>query len=324
MSDALGTNSTTTDDGAGVEIDWDAVVNVGCPVAAALILTIYHVVVWGCCKWTPCATRRPRPTRPPRSSSSSRVKVLFSQVRFQWVKKVLDGSISDAVAVNTLRDEMRLGVFFGSSSLLVGIGSVGFTLSQYPACLGATSQAACLVECTPSVQFVVAKLLFVSGLWLASFVNFALAVRHISHCAFLLTTKEMEAGVSVPPYLAYAYVSRFIVHRRFGMRCIYMSPCLVLWLFHPIALLVGAVLTTFFLFFLDHVDARDTSLDAPAPDGAARHSSGGGGGSLADTVVTVDASAIELVPAAAAADGTGVSDGGAPAGSEGRVTREAK
>lgn len=132
-------------------------------------------------------------------------------------------------------------------------------MSQFPVCLSnvvvlrSSGDEGVTAECNFAVAFVVVKLFLEAAVWIAAFLNFALTVRHIGHAAYLITAKHVADGVPVHPRVVSRFFHRFVTHRRMGMRCIYHAPLPLLWIFSPVALLVGTAPLIVLLYYHDHL-----------------------------------------------------------------------
>ena len=83
-----------------------------------------------------------------------------------------------------------------------------------------------------------------------TFFNFSLAIRYFNHVTFLINIPPATDSVVTPDSVART-LNRGALHYTFGMRGYYLAIPLTLWLFGPLWMLIGSLVLSAVLFWLD-------------------------------------------------------------------------
>jgi uncharacterized membrane protein len=198
--------------------------------ASFLILAVYHG------QWIYRIYRKPMTTS----------VGITNHLRGHWVESIMEER-RDILAVQTLRNWTMAASFLASTSILI--------------CLGLLSVAASpqkMAEITPSLKELVRehrvlwlfKLMVLIVDFFFIFFSFCLSIRYLNHVNFMINVPFHLAHKITPGYIT-EILNRGMMHYTMGMRGYYLSVLLFLWLFGPIWMLLGTVVITIVLSFLD-------------------------------------------------------------------------
>ncbi|KAK1431014.1 hypothetical protein QVD17_14204 [Tagetes erecta] len=160
-----------------------------------------------------------------------------------WVRKMLQIETKDrGIAVGVLSGQLSASTSLSSISLVLCslIGAVlsnssgNYLTSRF--IFGDTSQA------TNSIKYIM-----ILSCFLLAFACFVQTTRHFVHAGFLIS---MPAG-DVPVECIQKAVIRGSNFWAVGLRALYFATTLLMWIFGPIPMFVGAVTTVMILHFLD-------------------------------------------------------------------------
>ena len=201
--------------------------------ASAALLIGYHL-------WFLAELRR----KPERTTIGS-----ARQLRAQWVADVMT-SRRDILAVQTIRNWVMTTSFLASTAALIAVGLLTFLMSSdgVPNLIHRINFGG-----TRSEDLLTVKLALVIVDFFVAFFNLSLAMRHYNYAVFLVGLSPGEE-----PQRAVASATRHVQNGAMryaaGMRGFYLTVPLVLWLFGPVWLLVGAALVTLALYRHDHTN----------------------------------------------------------------------
>lgn len=166
--------------------------------------------------------------------------------RRAWIERMVARQ-DNIVVVQAFRNWIMSATFISSTSLLIGAGLLGF--------LASADQVSHLIHelnflgMRTSSAFSM-KILILIGNFGMSFFNFALAIRFYNYAVLRATGSALDDALAVPD--AARYMEKGAMHYALGMRCYYFAIPLVLWLFGPIWLGIGAVVMVVALYRHDH------------------------------------------------------------------------
>ena len=198
--------------------------------ASFLILAIYHA------RWIYRIYRKPMTTS----------VGITNHLRGHWVESIMEER-RDILAVQTLRNWTMAASFLASTGILI--------------CLGLLSVAASpqkMAEITPSLNELVRehrvlwlfKLMILIIDFFFIFFSFCLSIRYLNHVNFMINVPFNLAHKITSGYIT-EILNRGMMHYTMGMRGYYFSVLLFLWLFGPIWMLLGTVVMTVVLSYLD-------------------------------------------------------------------------
>lgn len=169
------------------------------------------------------------------------------QLRELWVNKII--SRGDRIlAIQTLRNWVMTSSFLASTSILIAVGLLGFVVSA-DKLSGIINEINLLGNQGESL--LATKFMLLVANFLLAFFNFALALRYYNYLALTITIVENTDDPQTKN-LVVKLVNRGADHYTWGMRCFYGAIPLVLWLFGPLWLLVGAIVMAVALYLHDH------------------------------------------------------------------------
>jgi uncharacterized membrane protein len=171
---------------------------------------------------------------------------LTDRLRRDWVRTVMEDN-RDLLAVQTLRNWVMASSFLASTAILVNLALINAAfrtekfadISHALNFLGAKSQVLWLV-----------KLLVLILDFFFAFFSFTLSIRYYNHASYAINIPPKQDPIVTYAAVA-AIVNRGSIHYTLGMRAYYLSVPLLLWLFGPTWMLVGATTMTIILYGLD-------------------------------------------------------------------------
>lgn len=198
--------------------------------AALLLLMLYHVHLYHKMRNEPMSTSL---------GLSRRTRVL-------WVHSIMDGK-KDILAIQTLRNWTMAATFLASAAILIGLGVFNLALTADKQ--GELSlMMGLLASAHPGLW--TGKLILLGIDFLFAFFNFTLAVRYFNHTGFMINLPtDNNTDISVDDVIE--ILERGGTHYTLGMRAYYMTIPLALWLFGPLWLMAGTLLTIASLYRLD-------------------------------------------------------------------------
>jgi len=197
---------------------------------ALILLGVYHLRLYA------------KIRRDPMNTSQG----LARQVRASWVIGIMQGG-KDILAIQTLRNWTMASTFLASTAILIGLGIFNLALT-----LDKQGELSLLMShLSNNHPFIwMSKLILLGVNFLLAFFNFALAVRYFNNTGFMINLPADPAS-SINAEDVVEFLNRGGVHYTLGMRGYYLSVPLALWLFGPLWLLAGALLTLAFLYRFD-------------------------------------------------------------------------
>ncbi len=162
--------------------------------------------------------------------------------RAQWLDHYA-GSKHEILVVQTLRNWLMSATFLASTSIVIAFGVLGIMtttdkisgLSRELNMMGNTDTGLLLL-----------KFALVLLLYLAAFFAFTFSVRFFSHASFVVNLPVTDTGIRGQDDLENGALCYFL-----GLRCLYLSIPLAMWLLGPIGLAVATVLVLAVLFKFD-------------------------------------------------------------------------
>lgn len=130
------------------------------------------------------------------------------------------------VAVNTFRDVVHVGVFLGTSALLVVFGLLGYAFSEGAG--GCPPHALGRGACAPVAAFLTARILVLAADFAAVFFNFSMGVRYLNNTSYIINAGTLH-GRPVEPELVIAFQRRAYRYARWRGRMCVRSHSISLW-----------------------------------------------------------------------------------------------
>lgn len=193
------------------------------PLSFGMLLTYHLVLVWQI-----------------RTAPLTVTLGLARRIRTLWVRTIMEGR-QDILAVQTLRNWTMGATFLSSASILLGLGAVNLAfMAERTGELPAGDHALWM-----------SKLAALGVLFLSSFFSFTIAVRYFNHVGMMITLLDREHNPGFPPEAVQSILERGATQYSLGMRLLYHSIPLSLWLFGPWWLLAGSVALIVALVWLD-------------------------------------------------------------------------
>ena len=165
-----------------------------------------------------------------------------------WVESVM-AERRDVLAVQTMRNWTMAASLLASTAFVVSVGLVSFVLAadDVPEFVHRLNFLGTTTE-----QIVVVKILILLVNFFVAFFNFTQAIRYYNHVALDINVPP-TASATISPAVVAKLLDRGALHYAWGLRSYYLAAPLLLWLFGPLWLLLGAVMLVAVLYRFDHV-----------------------------------------------------------------------
>lgn len=165
---------------------------------------------------------------------------LAQRIRSLWVRTLMKGKM-DILAVQTLRNWTMGATFLASASILLGLGSFNLAISA--------DQAGEIPQIAHTAWVVKLGALGID--FFASFFAFSLCVRYFNHVGMMINVLDEEGNSGFSQKEVESILHRGAIAYSTGMRLLYLSAPLVMWMFGGWWLLGGAVGLLVALILLD-------------------------------------------------------------------------
>lgn len=171
-------------------------------------------------------------------------QVRLFKLRMAWVEQIR--SKNAILAVQTLRNWNMSATFLASASLLIASGLLSVVFNNH-------FDESIHISALSVVSY---KLFVVALTFIIAFLNFSLCLRAFNHAGYL-------CEVSATPDYSDERIAKMLRrimgsgarHYTYGMRCIYLSMPLVLWIFGDLWLFCGLGALFLFLVYVDFLSA---------------------------------------------------------------------
>ncbi len=161
----------------------------------------------------------------------------IEEVRRRWIVSVIEER-RDILAVQTLRNMLMAASFFASTAFFAAVGLLSFGMAADT--VPAVFERLNLWGSRDHALFTIKLLLLVVVLF-ATFFNFALAIRYYNHVGLALNVPTSRGDATADR--AGALLRRGALHYSWGMRGYYYVIPMSLWLFGPVWMGLGTLLT---------------------------------------------------------------------------------
>ena len=175
------------------------------------------------------------------------IQAVNAAARLAWVEGVMDRAGQEVMAVQTLRNAIMGPTFFGTTAVLLLIGTI--TLTGQADRLEQTWHALNILG-TSRAELWLVKVLCLLMDFLFAFMCFAQAVRLFIHVGFMINVPQAEARRNSVPFVA-AQLNRAGIYHWMGMRAYYCAIPLVFWLFGPHFMVAATLVVVAILYHLD-------------------------------------------------------------------------
>lgn len=169
-----------------------------------------------------------------------------NHVRIQWVRSVMEGK-RELLAIQTLRNSLMAANFLASTAMLVSLGLLSVAFK--PGLFQEISHALNLAGARSEILWMF-KLMLLVVIFFFAFFNFALTIRYYNHAGFMINILESHDPTVTPEVVA-EVLNHGAMHYTMGMHGFYLSVPIGLWLFGPLWMLIGAIVTVCVLSKLD-------------------------------------------------------------------------
>ena len=182
-----------------------------------------------------------------RTDTAYTIQAVNAAARAAWVEGIMSKPGQEVLAVQTLRNAIMGPTFFGTTAVLLLIGTV--TLTGQADKLEQTWHALNILG-TMRPELWLAKILLLLMAFLVAFMSFAQAVRLFIHVGFLINVPEGDPRRNSAQFVA-AQLNRAGIYHWMGMRAYYCAVPLVFWLFGPHFMVVASIVAVAILYHLD-------------------------------------------------------------------------
>ena len=182
-----------------------------------------------------------------RTDPTYTIQAVNAAARAAWVEGVMGTPNQEILAVQTLRNAIMGPTFFGTTAILLLMGTV--TLTGQADRLEETWHTLNVIG-TARAELWLAKLLLLLMDFLFAFLCFAQAVRLFIHVGFMINVPPSDPRRNSPQFVS-AQLNRAGIYHWLGMRAFYCAVPLVFWLFGPHFMVVATVVTVLVLYHLD-------------------------------------------------------------------------
>jgi len=169
-----------------------------------------------------------------------------NSVRMEWTRNIMQNR-RDILAVQTLRNLTMAASFLASTTILVALGLLSYSLTS-ESLQTFTHTLNRLGSSHP--ELVLFKFLFLICVFLYAFFNYTLAIRYYNHAAFILNIPSEHLDDSQVQRVG-RVVNRGALHYTSGMRASYLVIPFSMWLVGPEWLLAGSLILLAVLYRVD-------------------------------------------------------------------------
>ena len=169
--------------------------------------------------------------------------------RRAWVEHVMSEPSRDVMAVQTLRNSIMAATFFGSTAVLLILGTL--TLIGQSAHIGDSWHVLNLGG-SDHPELWITKVLLLLLAFIVAFFSFGMTIRLLNHVLFMVNVPAAKrAHPALQPDQVAARLNRAGFCYTVGMRAYYISVPLAFWLFGPLFLVVASIVLVAVLHRLD-------------------------------------------------------------------------
>jgi uncharacterized membrane protein len=175
-------------------------------------------------------------------------------LRRAWVESIITQK-RDILSVQTLRNWIMASSFLASTSIILGLGILSFVFK--PEHVSEIPFDLTLMFSRMKTLFMV-KLMLLMVHFFFAFFSFTLSIRYMNQVNFMINV-PIECDPMLTPELIAHTLDMGMMHYTMGMRALYLSVVVTLWLFGPAWMFLGSLVMVFVLYKLDHCCALEYS-----------------------------------------------------------------
>lgn len=168
------------------------------------------------------------------------------KIRQVWAKTILEKQ-KDVAAVQTIRNHIMAASFLASTAILISLGVLGLTTN--PDLFSGASSAIRLLS-GQNEFFVLIKFIILALDLFMAFFNFTLTIRYYNHASYVISISGSDYPEFNHEFLA-LIMNRGSLHYFIGMRGLYLTIPLFLWVFGGQWFLFGVIVLVLAICFLD-------------------------------------------------------------------------
>jgi len=179
----------------------------------------------------------------------SSVHALNVSIRERWVKRVMEGSNMEILAIQTLRNSVMASNFMASTAILLVIGTIN--LSDKIGTWSVQWQPELVTQHMAWLwQLKLGLLLLVFAI---AFYCFSMAIRFFNHVGYMINLREEPSSAQDNFKQTCNYLNRAGSYYALGNRAFFFSLPIMMWFLGPIFLLIATLLLIAGLGRLDKV-----------------------------------------------------------------------
>ncbi len=175
-------------------------------------------------------------------------------MRHIWVESIIRER-RDILSVQTLRNWIMASSFLASTSMILGLGILSFVFK--PEHVTEIPFDLTLMFSRMRTLFM-AKLMLLMVHFFFAFFSFTLSIRYMNQVNFMINVPPDCNHLMTPEFIAHT-LDMGMIHYTVGMRALYLSVVVTLWLFGPVWMFLGSLTLVFVLYQLDHCCTLDYS-----------------------------------------------------------------
>jgi len=163
-----------------------------------------------------------------------------------WAKTIFENQ-KDIAAIQTLRNHIMAASFLASTAILISLGVLGMTTN--PDLFTGAKGAIQLLSGQSDVYILVKFIILALDLFIAFF-NFTLTIRYFNHASYVISFTDKHNPTFNHEFLALV-MDRGSLHYFIGMRGLYLTIPLFLWVFGGMWFLAGVIVLILAIYILD-------------------------------------------------------------------------
>ena len=173
-------------------------------------------------------------------------------IRRMWVDSIILQK-RDILSVQTFRNWIMAASFLASTSMILGLGLLSFIFK--PEHFSEIPFDLTLMFSRIKTLFMVKLMLLIMHFFFAFF-SFTLSIRYMNQINFMINV-PIECDPNLTPDLIAHTLDMGMTHYTAGMRALYLSVVVTLWLFGPVWMFTGSLILVYVLNKLDHCCIQD-------------------------------------------------------------------
>lgn len=175
-------------------------------------------------------------------------------LRRVWVESIITEK-RDILSVQTLRNWIMAASFLASTAMIIGLGLLSFVFR--PEHVTEVPFDITQIFSRMKALFMIKLMVLIIHFFFAFF-SFTLSIRYMNQINFMINI-PLECDPVLSPEFIARTLETGMMHYTLGMRAIYLSVVVTLWIFGPVWMFLGSLALVIFLYKLDHCCALDYS-----------------------------------------------------------------